>query len=91
MPADLPSPPLPYREHMRLLDLFARPGFEDALGPVLEALLVRADLLPGVRRLLSVVDEENAGVRTALEDAGFIQAGTLHDYVMYGDRLNQPF
>ena len=59
--------------------------FEDALGPVLEALLVRADLLPGVRRFLSVVDEENAGVRTALEDAGFVQAGTLHDYVMYGD------
>ena len=86
LPADLPSPPLPYREHVRLLDLFARPGFEDALGPVLEALLVRADLLPGVRRLLSVVDEENTGVRSALEDAGFIQAGTLHDYVMYGDR-----
>jgi GNAT superfamily N-acetyltransferase/RimJ/RimL family protein N-acetyltransferase len=86
LPADLPSPPLPYREHVRLLDLFARPGFEDALGPVLEALLVRADLLPGVRRLLSVVDEENSGVRAALEDAGFVQAGTLHDYVMYGDR-----
>ncbi len=86
LPADLPSPPLPYREHVRLLDLFARPGFEDALGPVLEALLVRADLLPGVRRLLSVVDEENAGVRSALEEAGFVQSGTLHEYVMYGDR-----
>jgi hypothetical protein len=77
---------LPYREHVRLLDLFARPGFEDALGPVLEALLVRADVLPGVRRLLSVVDEENTGVRSALEDAGFMQAGILHDYVLFDNR-----
>ena len=49
-------------------------------------MLVRADLLPGVRRLLSVADEENAGVRATLEDAGFVQAGVLHDYAMYGDR-----
>jgi RimJ/RimL family protein N-acetyltransferase/GNAT superfamily N-acetyltransferase len=86
LPADLPLPPLPFREHVRLLDLFARPGFEDALAPVLQALLVRADVLPGVRRLLSVVDEENAGVRAALEEAGFVQSGLLHDYVLYGAR-----
>jgi GNAT superfamily N-acetyltransferase len=92
LPADLPSPPLPFREHVRLLDLFARPGFEDALAPVLQALLVRADVLPGVRRLLSVVDEENVGVRSALEDAGFAQAGKLHDYVLYGNqRANAIF
>ncbi|MDB5056636.1 MAG: GCN5-related N-acetyltransferase [Chloroflexi bacterium] len=86
LPADLPTPPLPYREHVRLLDLFARPGFEDALGPVLEALLVRADVLPGVRRLLSVVDSENVSVRTTLEEAGFVESGMLHDYALLGDQ-----
>jgi RimJ/RimL family protein N-acetyltransferase len=85
LPADLPSPPLPFRQHVRLLDLFARPGFEVALAPVLQALLVRADVLPGVRRLLSVADAQNAAVRATLEDAGFVEAGILHDYVRYGD------
>jgi GNAT superfamily N-acetyltransferase len=86
LPADLPTPPLPYREHVRLLDLYCRPGFEDSLGPVLEALLVRADVLPGVRRLLSVVDSANTGVRMTLEDAGFMEAGMLHDYALLGEQ-----
>lgn len=92
LPADLPTGPLPYREHVRLLDLFAHPGHEAALAPVLEALLVRADVLPGVRRLLSAVDEANGAVRTTLEEAGFEQAGTLHDYVLLGsERANAVF
>jgi GNAT superfamily N-acetyltransferase len=86
LPADAPSQALPFREHVRLLDLFARPGFEEVLGPVLEALLVRADVLPGVRRLLSVVDSENGAVRSVLEDAGFVQAGMLHDYAVFGEQ-----
>jgi hypothetical protein len=84
LPADLPAQPVPYREHVRLLDLYARPGFDHALGPVLDALLVRADILPGVRRLLSVVDSANVGVRAALEDAGFVESGVLHDYALLG-------
>lgn len=85
LPADLHTAPQMYREHVRLLDLFALPDHEASLGPVLEALLVRADVLPGVRRLLSVVDEANTAVRTTLEDAGFEEAGTLHDYVALGE------
>jgi RimJ/RimL family protein N-acetyltransferase len=92
LPADLPDAPLPYREHVRMLDLFAYPGHEGALAPVLEALLVRADVLPGVRRLLSVVDEANAPVRSTLEDAGFEQSGILHDFVLLDDhRANAVF
>lgn len=92
LPADLPTGPLPYREHVRMLDLFAYPGHETALAPVLEALLVRADVLPGVRRLLSVVDETNVSVRATLEDAGFEQAGVLHDFVYLGEaRANAVF
>ena len=85
LPVDLPLGPQPYREHVRLLDLFGAPGHEASLGPVLEALLVRADVLPGVRRLLSVVDQANAAVRSTLEDAGFEQSGILHDFVALGD------
>jgi GNAT superfamily N-acetyltransferase len=85
LPADLPDAPLPYREHVRMLDLFAYPGHEAALAPVLEALLVRADVLPGVRRLLSVVDEGNAPVRVTLEEAGFEQSGILHDFVLLSE------
>jgi RimJ/RimL family protein N-acetyltransferase/GNAT superfamily N-acetyltransferase len=89
LPADLPEPPLPYREHVRLLDLFAYPRHEAMLAPVLEALLVRADVLPGVRRLLSVVDEANAAVRQTLENAGFEASGMLHDFVLLGsERAN---
>jgi GNAT superfamily N-acetyltransferase len=85
LPADLPAGAQPYREHVRTLDLFAAPGHETALGPVLEALLVRADVLPGVRRLNSVVDAGNSAVRTTLEEAGFEQAGVLHEFVALGD------
>ena len=92
LPADLPLGPTPYREHVRLLDLFAHPGHEAALAPVLEALLVRADVLPGVRQLLSVVDEGNVAVRDTLEEAGFEQSGMLHDFVLLGeDRANAVF
>ncbi|HVA90117.1 MAG TPA: GNAT family N-acetyltransferase [Chloroflexota bacterium] len=84
LPADLPNAPQPYREHVRMLDLFATPGHEEALAPVLEALLVRADVLPGVRRLNSVVDAANVAVRTTLEDAGFEYAGALHEFVALG-------
>ena len=92
LPADLPVGPTPYREHVRLLDLFARPGHEAALAPVLEALLVRADVLPGVRQLLSVVDEGNIAVRATLEEAGFEYAGLLHDFVLLGEeRANAIF
>jgi RimJ/RimL family protein N-acetyltransferase len=92
LPADLPDAPLPYREHVRLLDLFAYPGHEAALAPVLEALLVRADILPGVRRLLSVVDAANAPVRATLEETGFEESGVLHDFVLLGDeRANAVF
>lgn len=86
LPADLPTGPQPYREHVRMLDLFAAPGHEAALGPVLEALLVRADILPGVRRLNSVVDAANQAVRTTLEEAGFELAGGLHEFVALGDQ-----
>jgi RimJ/RimL family protein N-acetyltransferase len=68
-----------------MLDLFAAPGHETALAPVLEALLVRADVLPGVRRLNSVVDAANAAVRATLEEAGFETAGTVHEFVALGD------
>jgi RimJ/RimL family protein N-acetyltransferase len=84
LPADLPTGPQPYRDHVRMLDLFATPGHEAALAPVLEALLVRADVLPGVRRLNSVVDAANLAVRTTLEEAGFEYAGTLHEFVALG-------
>lgn len=80
LPADLPAASQPYREHVRTLDLFAAPDHENALAPVLEALLVRADVLPGVRRLNSVVDAANFAVRTTLEEAGFEQAGILHEF-----------
>ena len=85
LPADLPAGSQPYREHVRTLDLFAAPGHESALGPVLEALLVRADVLPGVRRLNSVVDAGNTAVRATLEEAGFEQAGILHEFVALGN------
>lgn len=92
LPAELPRGPAPYRQHVRLLDLFAPPGHEAALAPVLEALLVRADVLPGVRQLLSVVDEGNIAVRAALEEVGFEQSGMLHDFVLLGeDRSNAIF
>jgi RimJ/RimL family protein N-acetyltransferase/GNAT superfamily N-acetyltransferase len=84
LPADLPAGSQPYREHVRTLDLFAAPGHENALAPVLEALLVRADVLPGVRRLTSVVDAANTAVRTTLEEAGFEQAGMLHEFAALG-------
>jgi RimJ/RimL family protein N-acetyltransferase len=85
LPSDLHTAPQIYREHVRLLDLFALPGHEAALAPVLEALLVRADVLPSVRRLVSVVDEANGAVRAALEEVGFEQAGLLHEYVTLGE------
>jgi len=77
---------------VRSLDLFALPRHESALAPVLEALLVRADALQGVRLLQGVVDEANLAVRTALEEAGFEQAGLLHDFVLLGEmRANAVF
>lgn len=92
LPVDLLSEPSHYREHVRSLDLFALPRHESALAPVLEALLVRADALQGVRLLQGVVDEANLAVRTALEEAGFEQAGLLHDFVLLGEmRANAVF
>jgi ribosomal protein S18 acetylase RimI-like enzyme len=84
LPADLPVGPNPYRQHLRVLDLFARLGQEAALAPVLEALLVRADVLPGVRTLLAVVDAANTAVCAVLEDAGFVHGGVLHDFAALG-------
>jgi RimJ/RimL family protein N-acetyltransferase len=84
LPADLPESQHPYRRHVRVLDLFALPGQEAALAPVLEALLVRADVLPGVRTLLCTVDAANTAVCAVLEEAGFTRSGMLHDVVALG-------